>query len=205
MRRNAASFESQFENWQIKHDPAEILFTKESEDDALKIELHKIGWRSEGKDPFKEMSERVLELFKLFLEPTGIKQIEKISARAGTFYPQDGNYEQLVGKLSKAFYNNYSEMQNLSADKATDAFFALNGIKNGYDNHVEFGPAKKAEVEKIHTAYGKNSKSESNIVIDAEVHIANSELDEAQDNVTALIAESKRLLDVYTDLIEKSL
>ncbi len=63
MRSIASSFAGRFDNWQVNHDPAEILFTKESNDEALKIQLHSISWRLENKDPLSQC----LIIFKKFL------------------------------------------------------------------------------------------------------------------------------------------
>ncbi|HSW66191.1 MAG TPA: hypothetical protein VLI54_03580 [Bacillota bacterium] len=151
------------------------------------------------------MPDHIQEVLKLLIEATGIKHIERIGARGAVFYPQDGNYSQLVSKFAKVFHGKYEELAELSADKARDVFFGLDGIKNGYNNHIEFGPAKNHEVASIFTATGPSNKSESNIIIDVDVFMQSPEISELEENISPLITEGKRLIDGCTALIEKNL
>ena len=208
MFKIASSIEDDYEEWRAKHNPSEGLLVDSTNKKSLKITSQSLTLITENDSIFSKLEEEVQQLFLLFLEPTKISKIRRIGVRQMGVYETSDKYAEIVSKFYDSFYANTDKIDSIAGDSVEDVAFILDGVKDGYKNHIRLGPLRPEQASMYFTSeYGElNLKKETNLYIDVDAYLDDEiDYETAKKNLKAIVANNKSIYDGFFSLAKEKL
>jgi hypothetical protein len=209
MFKIASSIEDEYEDWQASHNPSEGILTDATKKKVLKITSSTLTLILEDSAGFSSMPEEVHRMFLLFLEPTRISEIKRIGVRRSGIYETDSKYQVLTDGFFDAFYGNKDAIKSVAADEVGDISVILDGVKDGYKNHVRMGPLKPDQTPIYYRSDFSDKveiKKETNLFLDVDVYSdVKTTYEDAGKTVNPVIETNAAIYDGLLDLVKKEL
>jgi hypothetical protein len=209
MFKIASSIEEDYEDWQAKHNPSEGLLIDNTLKKSLKITSNSLTLILENNELFSKLKEEAHQIFLLFLEPTKIKKITRIGVRRMGVYESSVKYQSLVNNFYDSFYANAKAIKDIAADSVEDVAFILDGVKDGYRNHVRLGPLKPEQAPIYYqTNFNEQLelKKETNLYLDVDTYTdVENDYDTAEKSVDGVIDNNKAVFTEFLKLAKEKL
>lgn len=205
----ASTFEEDFEDWQTSHDPYQALLYSNSTTDLLRINSDGVTIIYENNYSIESLKQRFEKVINSIFNPSNIEEIRRIGVRQVLTYESTAEFDLLATKLASSFTANYSDHTELAIDSVSDFSFVLDGIKNGFKNHIRFGPCTPKEAKARFSPIFKETRTKAtknSVFIDIDVF--NDEVGDAEHlmaNTNNIIDESLRITKGYSKLVKSKL
>jgi len=207
----AQLFEDQLPDWQIdKGVRSNILLFSKANGEYLRVGFDSFAYVNESNadlSKFKTFLKTISEKFK----ENDIVLFKSIECRNLKFFEADIKYEELGDFLFEKFYSSHEEIKHISVDTVKDTAFSLDGEKNGFLNHCNFGPMRKQQLLDMYKPafefdISQIDEEKTYLYLDVKVHLLEPKFDDlkgAARLVEEVETEAKRISDAYLNLIKK--
>lgn len=200
----ASAFEPDFEDWQTSQEAYQAVLYSKSSRELLRIGSDGVAIVLETED-YQRLEVLIDKVLKLLIIPNNFQEIRRIGIRQIRVIGTNAEFGSLAEKMTKSFENHYEEHQELALDVVDDYAFILDGIKNGFKNHIRFGPVKPQEaIDRFNSNFSQPEAKDNSIFIDIDVF--NDEIiseENLSDNIDSMIEESKRIIKGYQKLVAR--
>lgn len=200
----AGKLEGEFEEWRVSKSDDITLYSPEKKE-FLQMGSDNITYVNESEDERTKAQKLIEAATDDFIKNCSIEEIRRVGFRNTQVFSCKVEFEELVDLIYKKFYSSTKTLKNISADTPKDVVFVLDGLKNGFLNHINIGPVKSVEARKY---FGSGFEDEiklgeSNLFVDIDVFaIENLKKDKIFDTLNSTMKESKRLMDDYLKYIK---
>jgi uncharacterized protein (TIGR04255 family) len=203
----AAVLEPNYEDWQTSHDPYQAVLVSPTAKEVLRIGSDAIVIIIEKSNSYNNLIERLLKVTQLFLASTEISEIRRIGVRQIEVLETQHEFVELATKMTKAFSAPYGKVEAIALDAVVDYAYVLDGIKNGYKNHIRFGPVKDDEAKaRFGSLFPEQLRLKSHNGIYLDIDVFNDEVMKVKDvdsNIKNIVKESERITTSYRQLIKE--
>lgn len=207
--RKASLLESNFDDWQIKHDPLDVVLFSDTNKKLLNISGDRIVAIDENSTDYSESSIDYKVNYQLFLTDSNIDTIRRVGVREIHILETSLSFKDLTTKLYESFTTNTDRLSEIAFDSINDYAFVIDGVKNGFNNHVRFGPVNPIEARQRFNSTFKDSvelSAEGNIYLDIDIYDeSGSEAAQGEKNILQAINESREMTQKFINLFKESL
>jgi len=202
----AKKLESKFPHWNIKKYYNVTLYN-EKERKLMEVNYDSITYVNETMHDTKEMFDYVSQIYKDYVDSYGISKIRRIGFRYSQVLISELKYDDIVDLIYKKFYSKEEKIKKISADKQRDTVFVLDGLKNGFSNHVQIGPVKNNEISHyFNSAFSLDLSGvkDQNIFIDVDVSLVEDiSKNDAIKKLEEASKENFRIVSEYLDYLNE--
>lgn len=201
----ASAFEADFDDWQTSHNPYQATLYSEKKNEILRISSDSIAIIYEAGFNAESLKKRLDKVLQLLFIPNNLEEVRRIGVRQILAVQVDKDFDDLAEKFASSFTKDFKKHEALSIDIVGDYQFVLDGIKNGFKNHIRFGPVTPDEaIGRFNPTFGKSSNpvKQNSIYLDTDIY--NDEIGsvvELETNTSNIIEESLRITNGYKNLI----
>jgi len=205
----ASALEGDFDDWRTSHSPYQAVLYSTDKMELMSITSENIAVVLEGDYSNDTLFKRLEKAMQLLVIPTELQEIRRIGVRQIRVHETNADFDKVTTKLAEAFSSNYDKHEELALDKVKDYAFVLDGIKNGFTNHIRFGAVKPEEgVKRFGSSFSTTSKHVTKDSVLLDIDVFNDELNDVdglQNSIHPIVEEADRIVKGYTKLITQEL
>lgn len=207
--KKASQLEEEFEDWQTSHSPLQAILYSVELKELLNLGSDRIIYITEDNDDFEVVKDKLDRYYKIFLTDSNIETVRRIGARQIFLIETSCKFDFLSNRLYENFNSNKDELRDIAIDSVNDFAYVIDGVKDGFKNHLRFGPVKAAEgVKRFNSAFKNKIKltSEGNIFIDIDIYTeAQKDLDDLSEDMNEILKQLDEITKKISKLIKGSL
>lgn len=196
--------EDNYAHWKIQ-DMQNVTLTSPDEKKLLQIAYNNFLYQNEDSGNTSELLSHSEKVFKGIQKD--LKEILHIGFRNMQILGSNFEFQELVKVLFDKLYGSKNQIMEISCDEPRDIAYILDGVKDGFLNHVRLGPTTKEEaLSRFDPQFNdhdiEKSDFKSYLFIDIDTYV---QKDIITDNtikiLTSLIRENNRIIKEYTDFL----
>lgn len=152
--------ESVFEHWIVNRAPDSITLFDEEKGARLSVSGGQFEFVYENPSNVEDLTGLFAQFFAVYFDGSDISKFHFVGSQSRAIYDVDAKYTEYASAFYEKYYSAHDELKEIFADEITDVIQIAEGIKEGFNTHVNFGPLKPEQMDQFYPKeqYNKGDK-----------------------------------------------
>lgn len=153
--------EGVFEHWIVNRAPDSITFFDEGKKVRLSVSGGQFEFVYENPSSIEKVVELFAQFFAVYFNESDIAKFHFVGSQSRAIYDVEAKYTEYASAFYEKYYGAHDELRKIFADEITDVTQIAEGIKEGFNTHLNFGPLKPEQMNQFYPQeqYNKGDKN----------------------------------------------